>query len=61
VEYRLKVFDNRVMSRIFGPKRDEVTRGRRNYINITFTNFTLRETKMRMMNSRRTIFSENVA
>jgi hypothetical protein len=25
-ERRLKVFENRVLSRIFGPKRDEVTR-----------------------------------
>jgi hypothetical protein len=25
--HRLRVFENRVMRRIFGPKRDEVTRG----------------------------------
>jgi hypothetical protein len=25
-EHRLKVFENRVLRRIFGPKRDEVTR-----------------------------------
>jgi hypothetical protein len=25
VEYRLRVFENRVLRRIFGPKRDEVT------------------------------------
>jgi hypothetical protein len=25
-EYRLRVFENRVLRRIFGPKRDEVTR-----------------------------------
>jgi hypothetical protein len=24
-EYRLRVFENRVLRRIFGPKRDEVT------------------------------------
>jgi hypothetical protein len=24
-EHRLRVFENRVLSRIFGPKRDEVT------------------------------------
>jgi hypothetical protein len=28
-ERRLKVFENRVLRRIFGPKRDEVTRERR--------------------------------
>ena len=28
-EHRLRVFENKVMRRIFGPKRDEVTRERR--------------------------------
>jgi hypothetical protein len=28
-ERRLRVFENRVLRRIFGPKRDEVTRERR--------------------------------
>jgi hypothetical protein len=27
VEHRLRVFENRVLRRIFGPKRDEVTGG----------------------------------
>jgi hypothetical protein len=26
-QHRLRVFENRVLRRIFGPKRDEVTRG----------------------------------
>jgi hypothetical protein len=26
-EHRLRVFENKVLRRIFGPKRDEVTRG----------------------------------
>jgi uncharacterized membrane protein len=26
-EHRLRVFENRVLRRIFGPKRDEVTKG----------------------------------
>jgi hypothetical protein len=26
-EYKLRVFENRVMRRTFGPKRDQVTRG----------------------------------
>jgi hypothetical protein len=26
-EHRLRVFENRVLRRIFGPKRDEETRG----------------------------------
>ena len=31
-ERRLSVFENRVLRRIFGPKRDEVTGGEENYI-----------------------------
>jgi len=31
-ERRLRVFENRVLRRIFGPKRDEVTGEWRNYI-----------------------------
>jgi hypothetical protein len=30
-EHRLRVFENRVLRRIFGPKRDEVTGGRRKH------------------------------
>jgi len=31
-EHRLRVFENRLLSRIFGPKNDEVTRSAENYI-----------------------------
>ena len=31
-ECRLRVFENRVLLRVFGPKRDEVTRNGENYI-----------------------------
>jgi hypothetical protein len=31
-ESRLRVFENRVLRRIFGPKRDEVTGNGENYI-----------------------------
>jgi hypothetical protein len=31
-EHRLRVFENRVLRRIFGPKRDEVTGDSRNCI-----------------------------
>jgi hypothetical protein len=31
-ERRLRVFENRILRRIFGPKRDEVTRNGENYI-----------------------------
>jgi hypothetical protein len=32
-EHRLRVFENRVLRRIFGPKRDEVTGERRKFHN----------------------------
>jgi hypothetical protein len=31
-QHRLRVFENRVVRRIFGPRRDEVTGNRRKYI-----------------------------
>ena len=31
-EHRLRVFENRVLRRIFGPKKDKVTGSRENYI-----------------------------
>jgi hypothetical protein len=31
-EFRLKVFENRVLRRVFGPNRDEVTGNGENYI-----------------------------
>jgi hypothetical protein len=34
-EYRLRVFENRVLRKIFGPKREEVDRGE----NCTMMNF----------------------
>jgi hypothetical protein len=37
-EHRLRVFKKRVMRRIFGPKRDEVTRRRRNCVTRSFRN-----------------------
>ena len=32
VERRLRVFENRVLRRVFGPRRDEVTANGENYI-----------------------------
>jgi hypothetical protein len=34
--HRLRVFENRVLGRIFGPKRDEVTEGGEYYITRRF-------------------------
>jgi hypothetical protein len=35
-ERRLRVFENRVLRRIFGPKRDEVTEERKNFVMRSF-------------------------
>jgi hypothetical protein len=40
-EHRLRVFENRVLRRIFGPKRDEVTGGWRKLHNEELHNCTL--------------------
>jgi len=37
-ERKLRVFENRVFRRVFGPKRDEVTRERRKLHNEELTN-----------------------
>jgi hypothetical protein len=42
-EYRLRVFDNRVLRRIFGLKRDEVTGGGENSIMRGFVTCTLHQ------------------
>jgi hypothetical protein len=38
-ENRLRVFENRVLRKIFGPKRDEVTGGWRKLYNVELHNF----------------------
>jgi hypothetical protein len=35
-EYRLRVFENNVLRKIFGPKRDEVTEKRKYYVTRNF-------------------------
>jgi hypothetical protein len=42
-EHRLRVFENRVLRRIFGPKRDEVTENIENCIMRSFVICTLRQ------------------
>jgi hypothetical protein len=42
-EHRLRVFENRMLRRIFGPKRDEVTGEWRNCITKNFMICTLRQ------------------
>jgi hypothetical protein len=42
-EHRLRMFENRVVRRIFGPKRDEVTGEWRKLHNEEFCDCTLRQ------------------
>jgi hypothetical protein len=51
-EHRLRVFENRVLRRIFGPKRDEVTRGWRKLHNEELHNLYLSPSIIRMIKSR---------
>jgi hypothetical protein len=41
MDQRVRVFENRVLRRIFGPRRDEVTGGWRNCITSSFITCTL--------------------
>jgi hypothetical protein len=52
-EHRLRVFEDRVLRRIVGPKRDEVTRGWRNLHNEELHNLSSWPTINRMIKSRR--------
>jgi hypothetical protein len=50
---RLRVFENRVLRRIFGPKRDEVTGGWRKLHNEELHNLYFSPSIIRMIKSRR--------
>jgi hypothetical protein len=52
-EYTLKVYENRVLSSIFGPKRDEVTKGWRKLHNEELHNLYPSPSIIRMITSRR--------
>jgi hypothetical protein len=60
-EHRLRVFENRVLRRIFGPKRDEVTGGWRKLHTEELHNLYSSPSIIRMMKSRRMRWEENVA
>jgi hypothetical protein len=50
-EHRLRVFENRVLRRIFGPKRDEVTGGWRKLHNEEFHNLYTSPSIIRIIKS----------
>jgi hypothetical protein len=60
-EDRLKVFENMVLRRIFGPKRDEVTGGWRKLHNEELHNLYCSPSIIRMIKSRRIRWAGNVA
>jgi hypothetical protein len=60
-EHRLRVFENRVLRRIFGPKRDEVTKEWRKLHNVELHNLYSSPDIIRQVNSRRMSLAGHVA
>jgi hypothetical protein len=60
-EHRLRVFKNRVLRRIFGPKRDEVTGGWRKLHNEELHGFYSKPSIVRVIKARRMIWAGHVA
>jgi hypothetical protein len=57
-EHRLRVFENRMLRRIFGPKRDEVTGGFRKLHNEDPNNLYYSPSIIRIIKSRRMRWTE---
>jgi hypothetical protein len=60
-EHKLRVFENRVLRRIFGPKRDGVTGGWRKLHNEEFHNLYSSPSIIRIIKSRRMRWAGHVA
>jgi hypothetical protein len=60
-EHRLKVFENRVLRRIFGPTRDEETGGWRKLHNEELHNLYSSPSIIRIIKSSRMRWAEHVA
>jgi hypothetical protein len=60
-EHKLRVFENRVLRRIFGPKRDGVTGGWRKLHNQELHNLYSSPSIIRIIKSRRMRWAEHVA
>jgi hypothetical protein len=60
-EHRLRVFENRVLRRIFGPKRDEVTGGWRKLYNEELRDMYSLPSLIRIIKSRRMRWAGHVA
>jgi hypothetical protein len=61
MSHRLRVFENRVLRRIFGPKRDELTGGWRKLHNEELQNLYSSPSIIRMIKSRRMSWTGHVA
>jgi hypothetical protein len=59
-EHRLRVFENRVLRRIFGPKRDEVTGGWTKLHNEELHNLYSSPSIIRMFKSRKMRLARHV-
>jgi hypothetical protein len=60
-EHRLRVFENRVLRKIFGPKRDEVIGGWRKLHNEELHNLYCSQSIIRIIKSRRMRWTGHVA
>jgi hypothetical protein len=60
-EHRLRVFENRVLRRVFGPKRDEVTGGWRKLHNEELHGLYSSSSIIRVIKTRRMRWAGNVA
>jgi hypothetical protein len=60
-EHKLRVFENRVLRRIFGPKRDRVMEGWRKLHNEELYNLYSSPSIIRIINSRRMRWAGHVA
>jgi hypothetical protein len=60
-EHRLRVFENRVLRRIFGPKRDEMTGGWRKLHDEELQKLCSSSSTIRMIKTRRFMWAGHVA
>jgi hypothetical protein len=60
-EHKLRVFENRVLGRIFGPKRDGVTGGWRKLHDEDLRDLCVSPSVIRIAKSRRMTWAEYVA
>jgi hypothetical protein len=60
-EHRLRVFENRALRRIFGPKREKVAGGSRRLHSEELNNMYTSQNMIKVIKSRRMVLSGHVA